>query len=228
MTEALRNVLARLGPLIVNDEAVAEREQLLARLDEDERRTKRASHLRAERVPLLEHARSAIVRGEPLPVHPKSLEAVQRWLRRPDVRPWLFLSGRPGCGKSVSAAWALANGPSFGLWFSAQALARAFSASFGPHADMQERALCADLLVIDDLGTEPHPERFAPSLVRILEARKNTDYRTLVTTNLSELELRRRYSDPRILSRFGQQAHVISDPGPDLRLVPVAPESGAR
>jgi DNA replication protein DnaC len=218
MTERLRAVLARLEPLIIDDEGAARIERNNRESAEAQARAGRKQRLDAERVPLVEHCRKAIIAGAAMPHVGTSLEAVRRWLRKTDVPPWLFLRGGTGCGKSVASAYAIANGPGPVAWFSAQALERSFAAGFGPLADMQERAMECSLLVIDDLGTERSSAKLQPSLVRLLEARKNTDCRTVVTFNMPDSDFARRYSDPRITSRLGQQAVFVTDTGPDLRI----------
>ena len=213
----LGEVLERLGSLIVDDEGAAERDRIVAEAQALERRTARSERLEAARVSLREDVRRAIVRGEPLWHPSKSLSAVQRWMSKREVPPWLFLRGTRGCGKSVAAAWAVANGSSFCRWFHVQRLARTFAAGFGPLADEQEAAIQCHLLVIDDLGTEDARLKLELGLLRLLEERKNASRRTIVTCNMTMPELERRYSDPRIVSRLRAHAVMVADPGPDLR-----------
>lgn len=221
-TEALKSILARLEPMIVDDVAAAEYERSVRESAEEERRVERRRRLDVERVPLVGYVRKALIAGglePPLPERQgKSLRAVRKWLRKPDVPPWLFLRGRPGCGKSVAAAMAIASGPVPCMWSTARALEQSFSGSYGALADAQERAMQCALLVIDDLGLEKNSGTFQLALLRLLEARKGADCRTLVTLNMSDAEFSRLYGDPRISSRLNQQAAFVTDEGEDLRV----------
>ena len=73
-----------------------------------------------------------------------------------------------------------------------------------------------DLLIIDDLGTELTNSFVASSLFTILSERHNHNHPTIITTNLSLVEIRDRYSD-RILSRVTGNYDFILLSGPDVR-----------
>lgn len=89
--------------------------------------------------------------------------------------------------------------------------------------------LTADLLLIDDLGTEPLLENVSIEyLFAILNERQQAQRATLVATNLTLPELRARYTE-RITSRLlnGECAAVIPFKGRDVRWRrPAQPEEG--
>ena len=80
--------------------------------------------------------------------------------------------------------------------------------------------LTADLLVIDDLGTEPILKNVTePYLLLVLEERLNRGLATLITTNLSPARILDRYGE-RIYSRLAskQNSRIFEIGGKDLRL----------
>lgn len=81
-----------------------------------------------------------------------------------------------------------------------------------------ERARCfeADLLILDDLGTELTNQFTVSVLYDIIDTRINSRRSTLISTNLNQTELRRRYWD-RVTSRlFGEYMPLLFD-GIDVR-----------
>ncbi|MBR4800864.1 MAG: ATP-binding protein [Clostridia bacterium] len=80
--------------------------------------------------------------------------------------------------------------------------------------------LTADLLVIDDLGTEPILKNVTePYLLLVLEERENKGLCTLITTNLSPARILNRYGE-RVYSRLAskQNSRIFKIDGKDLRL----------
>ena len=74
-----------------------------------------------------------------------------------------------------------------------------------------------DLLVIDDLGTEPKTDAFLYGLNLIINQRYSLGNAFIITTNLSLTELNQRYGE-RIFSRItGKNTAVIPFNGDDLR-----------
>jgi DNA replication protein DnaC len=73
------------------------------------------------------------------------------------------------------------------------------------------------LLVVDDLGLEPLDDRRAAVAVEeLFHARQSEDVRTIVTTNLTPDEARRRYSE-RVFSRLAQSGRWWNLSGDDIR-----------
>ena len=75
----------------------------------------------------------------------------------------------------------------------------------------------ADVLMLDDLGSEPMMQNITiESLFDLIETRQNRSLPTVFSTNLNEEELRARYTE-RIASRITGRAKVIPLQGRDIR-----------
>ena len=86
----------------------------------------------------------------------------------------------------------------------------------GDEASRSERYMNAELLIIDDLGTEM-PTQFSIScLYNLINTRLNRGKSTIVSTNLSENELSRTY-DARITSRLFGEYKILLFRGQDVR-----------
>ncbi|MBR7162889.1 MAG: ATP-binding protein [Clostridia bacterium] len=80
--------------------------------------------------------------------------------------------------------------------------------------------MTADFVVIDDLGTEPMLKNVTCEYLQlILDERLRSGLTTIITTNLSEIQLKERYGE-RIFSRLCDAKHSLMRriPGKDLRL----------
>lgn len=80
------------------------------------------------------------------------------------------------------------------------------------------RLLDADLLILDDLGTEFSSEYSISELFRIINSRLFTGKLTIISTNLSIPNLRSVYSE-RIISRILGSFRLVSFYGKDIRLM---------
>lgn len=197
----------------------AEIERVEAAGREQRERARRAAVLAREHVTLREDVEAAIVTGSELEPG-VSLSMTRRWIARADMPPVLVLAGATGCGKSVAAAWALAELD--GKWRSADQLCRLFAADFGDQLDEQDAVTRCRLLVIDDLGTERDAARMIGVLRHLIENRQHSArrHRTIITTNVDRNGFAARYGDERIASRFDEAAQIVTwvpDNGPDLR-----------
>lgn len=130
-------------------------------------------------------------------------EGVEAWLAYPDCH-CLLLIGDVGTGKSTAAAWAVASTAANSLWLPARTV------------DDLERwklvsslAYSAELLVIDDIGTERQTESGfgVETLANLWVDRLDSCKRTLVTTNLSPQAIVNRYGD-RLRSRLTRRPQV--------------------
>lgn len=143
-----------------------------------------------------------------------SLDEARRWVSG-HPRPWLVLAGGTGCGKSVAAAWLLAQHG--GVWLTAKHAVRIFSASFGQQYDEQDLVRSCRLLFLDDVGTEDDSERMLGTLIELLEARKSQRRRTVMTVNLPVKKFIERYQNERLVSRMHQLVHWTNSKHPDMR-----------
>lgn len=79
----------------------------------------------------------------------------------------------------------------------------------------------ADLLIIDDLGTETPSEAKLSNLLQLLNVRARLDqmspHKTIISTNLKPAEIRNRYDD-RISSRIIGSFMILKFGGEDLRI----------
>ncbi len=88
------------------------------------------------------------------------------------------------------------------------------------HNALMDDVLTADLLVIDDLGTEPMLKRVTIEyLLLVIEERQAKGLATIITTNLDVERLLARYGE-RIYSRLSHKQHsmIIQFVGKDMRL----------
>ena len=97
-------------------------------------------------------------------------------------------------------------------------------ASFRPDPDMLEEAEMLyqalhswDLLLLDDLGTEPVTQERYAQLIMLLDTRHNRNLATVVASNLSTRDFETQY-DRRVASRLKGNFLVYRFPGEDLRL----------
>ena len=81
-----------------------------------------------------------------------------------------------------------------------------------------ERYYTADLLIIDDLGTEITNAFVSSQLFACLNERQLRKNATIISTNLSLEELRDRYSD-RVFSRITSNYELCKLTGPDIRML---------
>lgn len=144
------------------------------------------------------------------------LALAREWLASP--HPWLVLLGGTGTGKSTAAAWALLRCREVGqscLWAPSSALAqRAGGFDGAPYAD---RCKGADVLVLDDFGTE-HLTDWARSVVTdVLLHRHEAGARTVVTSNLAGEAFRTRLG-ARLADRVRSACKAREFSGPSLRV----------
>ena len=138
---------------------------------------------------------------------------------------WLLLGGT-GLGKthlSTAVAKELIDRGFSVSYVTAQGLVAAFrKSSFGDEPkDPTEPLLSSDLLIIDDLGTELSTAFTVSAVYSILNARISAGRATLVSTNLSQNELRERYAD-RITSRLFGEFYPLVFSGRDVRAQKIA------
>ena len=81
-----------------------------------------------------------------------------------------------------------------------------------------ERMLSCDLMILDDLGTELATPAAASALYTLINTRLTRSLHTVISTNCSDDELRRRYS-PQICSRLFGEFLELPFYGNDIRLM---------
>lgn len=143
-------------------------------------------------------------------------EAVWRWLRSPSVVA-LTMIGPTGTGKSLAAAWAIAD-TERAYWLQAD------DAEFDRQRweAIRERAITASVCVINDLGDE---DRWASRrLAAVIRRRVDDGRRIIVTTNLpmwsrdvppgmpADRCIQARYDD-RVADRLGRGRVIVAQCG---------------
>jgi len=84
-------------------------------------------------------------------------------------------------------------------------------------ADIIERYMSCDLLIIDDLGTEYTGSVYSTSLYGLINARLAENKGMIITTNLGYEDMRRKY-DERVVSRIGGEFAMVHFAGDDVRM----------
>jgi len=138
----------------------------------------------------------------------------------------LFFNGAPGLGKTFLSACiarvVAENGYSVVYDMASHIFAQFEDAKFVRTDDQEEarseikRYLECDLLIIDDLGTEMTTAFTISALYELINTRLMTCRKTLVSSNLTLHELRRRYSE-QIMSRLEGEYQVLTFRGEDIR-----------
>ena len=141
----------------------------------------------------------------------------------------LFLSGSPGLGKTfLSACIARAvseSGHSVVYDTAGSIFAQFETKKFqrdGQDAlearDDTRRYVSCDLLILDDLGSELTTQFTQSALYELVNTRLVSQRHTVISSNLSMEEVRRRYA-PQISSRLEGEYHLLEFFGDDIRLL---------
>ena len=147
----------------------------------------------------------------------------------PHVSSNLLLQGAPGLGKTyLSACMArtvAAKGfsvcydtASSALWaFERQRFSWDTEEAEAVSSRVRQMLSC-DLMVLDDLGTEMLSSRSVSALYSLIDTRLVNHRRTIISTNLSDEELMKRYT-PAICSRLMGEFLRLTFVGRDIRLI---------
>ena len=92
-----------------------------------------------------------------------------------------------------------------------------FGSSQPQKGELTDRYFDCDLLIIDDLGTELSNQFTVSCLYNLLNVRINRGLATVISTNLSQQELFKKYND-RITSRIIGEFRILPFSGTDIRL----------
>ena len=138
----------------------------------------------------------------------------------------LFFNGSPGLGKtflSACIAHVVADSGYSVVYDTVSSVFAKFEdAKFSRTDDSEDsrnevkRCLECDLLILDDLGTEMATSFTTSALYDIINTRLITGLKTIVSSNLTLTELRRRYSE-QIMSRLEGEYQVLTFRGEDIR-----------
>lgn len=132
----------------------------------------------------------------------EAVQVVDRWLASGTTRH-LVLFGGVGCGKSTAAAyavkhWVRAREPV--AWLMHDQLVSAVMHSYDERSPK-----LYPRIVIDDMGREKKPE-FADALCDLLDMQGHT---ILITSNLTNVQFKERYRDPRLLTRLDDLCFAV-------------------
>ncbi|MCL2663067.1 MAG: ATP-binding protein [Oscillospiraceae bacterium] len=138
----------------------------------------------------------------------------------------IFFNGAPGLGKTfLSACIARVvadNGFSVVYDMASSVFAKFEDAKFQRTDDLERlrnetnRYLECDLLIIDDLGTEMITAFTISTLYEIVNTRLVTGRKTIINSNLTLMELNKKYSE-QIMSRLEGEYQVLTFYGDDIR-----------
>ncbi|MCI9408274.1 MAG: ATP-binding protein [Oscillospiraceae bacterium] len=93
-----------------------------------------------------------------------------------------------------------------------------FGRSENPETDTLQILIGADLLILDDLGSEFRTSFYESVIYNIVNSRINLGLPTIISSNLSVPELQKNYND-RIISRLFSVYHIIPFVGEDIRQI---------
>jgi DNA replication protein DnaC len=199
-------------------------------------RAKRASQVATRRARL-----ESLLKGADIPEHylhctlesypvlsveqRRTMRAIASWKERSER--WLFLHGPVGRGKTALAIALARESIEAGVPTRFDTvpdllarLKRTFGDKDGPDAeDLLDALIDVDMLVLDDIGSEKVTDWTRESLFRLIDKRKNTRRRTILTSNHTLLQLAERIGE-RTVSRIQEMAEEVLVDGPNLRLRP--------
>jgi IstB-like ATP binding protein len=155
----------------------------------------------------------------------RALVIVRRWLD-PKSPPALNLAGNPtkflmllgekGLGKTVAAAWAIAEYG--GYYLSGPGLRALAESTHWGDRDRRENVLNARLVVLDDMGTEDLTGPTMSYFNQLINERQGARFMTLITGNIKAGDLEERY-DERAADRIIHQGTIFELTGDSLRQV---------
>lgn len=139
--------------------------------------------------------------------------------------PSLYLNGGTGLGKtflSTSIARVVSEKGYSVVYETAAALfanfeAIQFSKGSGDDSELRRYMSC-DLLILDDLGTELTTAFTMTALYSLINTRLSGGKKTIISSNLTRSDLKRRYS-PQIVSRIEGEYKTLVFAGRDIRII---------
>lgn len=143
--------------------------------------------------------------------------------------PNLLFQGGTGLGKTFLSGCIAAVVSDRGFSVAYEPVQEAFAAfeaqkfsrdgeTYAAASEKVERMLGCDLLILDDLGTEMTTSFTQSALYNILNSRLTAGRKTIVSTNLSDGELEKRYL-PQTFSRLNGEFDTVLFTGRDIRAI---------
>lgn len=117
------------------------------------------------------------------------IAAARKWLN--SEKSFLVISGSVGSGKTTAATWAVMRSAMMARHVRAGDLSTL--APFGDSAGRWRALRDMRMLVIDDLGSEHPSEWWKANLDSLIDHRYGAKARTVITTNLTPLQLQEAY-----------------------------------
>ena len=153
----------------------------------------------------------------------QTIEDVVSWLMAPRYKSTLFLQGVPGSGKtSIMNAIGLVYSKEHKPYSTctAKGIYDHYNLFLKGENNLYTYYKEKDTLFIDDLGVEPidfkhYTTDFYP-IQELIDFRYRNQLTTIITTNLSDRQIYRRYGD-RCDDRFDEMCSFILFPGPSFR-----------
>jgi DNA replication protein DnaC len=139
-------------------------------------------------------------------------QSMRRW--RAGKLRFLWLCGLTGRGKTVACMGALAE--LGGTYVTADEVRRAFAQETDEARELRFRMRGSCLVLIDDTGTERDAAKAKQALQELVNLRQGRGLITLITSNLSKADVRKRY-DERTVARIEHQGVIVEVEGNDMR-----------
>lgn len=219
--ERLERVMGELQKRICTDEQIARYEGRTARWSRTAMMEASgiAGALPEEDITLIERGEA---RFDEALVHVRDFLVQRDW---PGGKSILIIMGDTGTGKTVAAAWALAQIP--GRYIEAERVCRAHA---GRHKKAEEEfasLLCCELLVIDEVGTEEDVERARMAYREVINKRQDRRRPTIMLGNCGPEELKPRF-DRRTHARIDARGLIKGLECESLRVPTVPQDPDAR
>lgn len=129
----------------------------------------------------------------------RAVAAVDRWLE--SRKPMLILYGVPGSGKTVASLYAIRR-MRCGTVVRSTELGRRISPTYEERKlGTRQVSLATTLICVEDLGAERMDDRWLESFFALVDSRQSPRRRTVLTTNLTPVQMQERYDD-RVIDRF--------------------------
>jgi DNA replication protein DnaC len=195
------------------EEMRSKREAAIKRDVDREIRERRAELLGKDKRLITPEDFDLIVENEPSGLlQTKALKVVVRF--RKSKKNFCILSGPKGIGKTFAVCFAKSR--EGGLIVSADDMTTAWRNEHDAALKLRERIREVPFLAVDELGFEKDVEAGIHALQNTVNERQGVGMGTVVTTNLSEKDLRARY-DARTTERITHGGAFVELTGPSLR-----------